>query len=185
MERIPRARPQTDLRADALTRDDRPAQHLQSRRDGAGRVQLHLGRPAVAVEPASTREGAFMSSAHRFDPTLLREYDIRGIVGSTLTTADAQAVGRAFGTVVRRGGGSRVCVGYDGRLSSPELEESLVAGLVAAGIQVERIGLGPTPMLYFAVRHREADGGLMITGSHNPPEYNGIKMMLGKAPFFG
>jgi phosphomannomutase len=126
-----------------------------------------------------------MTSAHRFDPTLLREYDIRGIVGETLTAADAEAVGRAFGTVVRRGGGSRVCVGYDGRLSSPELEAALVAGLVEAGIQVERIGLGPTPMLYFAVRHREADGGLMITGSHNPPEYNGIKMMLGKAPFFG
>jgi phosphomannomutase len=125
------------------------------------------------------------AAAHRFHPTLLREYDIRGIVGDTLTEGDARAVGRAFGTVVRRGGGSRVCVGYDGRLSSPALEAALVEGLVSTGLAVERIGLGPTPMLYFATRHRGADAGVMITGSHNPPEYNGIKMMLGKGPVYG
>lgn len=126
-----------------------------------------------------------MSEAHTFHPTVLREYDIRGIVGSTLTPADALAVGRAFGTVVARGGGKTVCVGYDGRLSSPELEAALVEGLVACGLHVLRIGLGPTPMLYFATRDREAAAGIMITGSHNPPDYNGIKMMLGKGPVYG
>ena len=126
-----------------------------------------------------------MSEAHTFHPTVLREYDIRGIVGSTLTTADARAVGRAFGTVVARGGGKTVCVGYDGRLSSPELEAAMVEGLVACGLHVLRIGLGPTPMLYFATRDREAAAGIMITGSHNPPDYNGIKMMLGKGPVYG
>ncbi|NUB24887.1 phosphoglucomutase/phosphomannomutase PgmG [Azospirillum brasilense] len=126
-----------------------------------------------------------MSEAHTFHPTVLREYDIRGIVGSTLTAADARAVGRAFGTVVARGGGKTVCVGYDGRLSSPELEAAMVDGLVACGLHVLRIGLGPTPMLYFATRDREAAAGIMITGSHNPPDYNGIKMMLGKGPVYG
>ncbi|NYZ11177.1 phosphomannomutase/phosphoglucomutase [Azospirillum sp. RWY-5-1] len=126
-----------------------------------------------------------MSNAHTFDPTVLREYDIRGIVGKTLTAADARAVGRAFGTVVVRKGGKTVCVGYDGRTSSPELEAALVGGLESTGLHVLRIGLGPTPMLYFATRDREAAAGIMITGSHNPPEYNGIKMMLGKGPVYG
>ncbi|WP_207458397.1 phosphomannomutase/phosphoglucomutase [Azospirillum sp. SYSU D00513] len=126
-----------------------------------------------------------MTEAHNFHPTVLREYDIRGIVGKTLNPADARAVGRAFGTVVVRGGGKTVCVGYDGRLSSPDLEAALVEGLVSTGLHVLRIGLGPTPMLYFATRDREADAGIMITGSHNPPEYNGIKMMLGKGPVYG
>ncbi|MBK4723164.1 phosphomannomutase/phosphoglucomutase [Azospirillum sp. YIM DDC1] len=126
-----------------------------------------------------------MSEAHTFHPTVLREYDIRGIVGSTLTAADARAVGRAFGTVVARGGGKTVCVGYDGRLSSPELEAAMVDGLAACGLHVLRIGLGPTPMLYFATRDRAAAAGIMITGSHNPPDYNGIKMMLGKGPVYG
>ena len=126
-----------------------------------------------------------MSEAHTFHPTVLREYDIRGIVGRTLTEADARAVGRAFGTVVVRGGGTTACVGYDGRLSSPALEAAMVEGLVSTGLHVLRIGLGPTPMLYFATRDRGADAGIMITGSHNPPDYNGIKMMLGKGPVYG
>ncbi|QCO19977.1 phosphomannomutase/phosphoglucomutase (plasmid) [Azospirillum brasilense] len=126
-----------------------------------------------------------MGEPHTFHPTLLREYDIRGIVGTTLTTEDARAVGRAFGTMIVRKGGTTACIGYDGRHSSPALEEALVDGLVSTGLRVTRIGLGPTPMLYFATRDRAADGGIMITGSHNPPEYNGIKMMLGKGPVYG
>ncbi len=126
-----------------------------------------------------------MTEAHRFHSTILREYDIRGVVGDTLNPSDLRAVGRSFGTLVVRQGGTRVCVGYDGRVSSPLLEAALVEGLVACGLTVERIGLGPTPMLYFATRDRNADAGLMITGSHNPPDYNGIKMMLGKGPFYG
>lgn len=122
---------------------------------------------------------------HRFDPTSLREYDIRGIVGKTLGTADADAIGRGFGTRVRRAGGTRVAVGYDGRLSSPELEAALVGGLTAVGVDVVRIGMGPTPMLYYAEATLEVDGGIEITGSHNPAEYNGFKMVLQHKPFFG
>ena len=126
-----------------------------------------------------------MSFRHAFDPTVLREYDIRGIVGRTLHPADAFAIGRTFGSIVARNGGSRVFVGYDGRLSSPELEPPLVEGLMASGMTVVRIGRGPTPMLYFAATVHEADGAVMVTGSHNPPDYNGFKMMLGRKPFYG
>ena len=122
---------------------------------------------------------------HRFDPTSLREYDIRGIVGKTLGTADAEAIGRGFATRVRRAGGMRVAVGYDGRTTSPELEAALVRGLTASGVDVVRIGMGPTPMLYYAEATLEVDGGIQITGSHNPAEYNGFKMVLQHKPFFG
>ena len=122
---------------------------------------------------------------HRFHPSSLREYDIRGIVGETLGTADAYAIGRGFGTRVRRNGGTRVAVGYDGRVSSVSLEGELVRGLRETGIDVVRIGLGPTPMLYYAEATLEVDGGVQVTGSHNPGEYNGFKMVLAHAPFYG
>ncbi|SJZ57259.1 phosphomannomutase [Enhydrobacter aerosaccus] len=124
-------------------------------------------------------------TAHKFDSTILREYDIRGVVGKTLHPADARAIGRSFGTMVRRKGGKRVALGYDGRLSSPELAAACIEGLTAAGVNVVNIGLAATPMLYFAVWHLDADGGIQITGSHNPPDYNGFKMMMGKKSFFG
>lgn len=123
--------------------------------------------------------------SHRFDPTALREYDIRGIVGKTLGPADALAIGRGFATRVRRAGGTRVAVGYDGRESSPVLEAALIEGLTRGGVDVVRIGLGPTPMLYYAEAVLEVDGGVQITGSHNPAEYNGFKMVLQHRPFFG
>ncbi len=126
-----------------------------------------------------------MTASHKFHSTILREYDIRGIIGETLYTADATWVGKTFGTIVKRNGGSRVCVGYDGRISSPSMEAALVDGLKSVGIHVERVGRGPTPMLYFATVETKADGGIMVTGSHNPPTHNGFKMMLGKKPFFG
>lgn len=125
------------------------------------------------------------AAPHRFDPTLLREYDVRGVVGATLHAADARALGRAFGTVARARGGARVCLGWDGRLSSPELAAEAGRGLRETGLEVLSIGLGPTPMLYFAVHELHADAGLQVTGSHNPPDYNGFKLMLGKKPFFG
>jgi phosphomannomutase len=121
---------------------------------------------------------------HCFHPTILREYDIRGIVGETLFAADAEAIGRAFGTLVVRNQGHMVCVGFDGRLSSPELEAALVRGLVATGVEVRRIGRGPTPMLYFAAHTMGAGGGIMVTGSHNPPDHNGFKMVFAGKPFF-
>ncbi len=122
---------------------------------------------------------------HAFHPTVLREYDVRGIVGETLTTADALALGRAYATLLQREGGRRVCVARDGRLSSPELEGALIEGLCQSGVDVLRIGRGPTPMLYFAVHHLATDGGIQVTGSHNPPSHNGFKMMLGTRPLFG
>lgn len=124
-------------------------------------------------------------TAHSFHSTVLREYDVRGIVGETIDEADAAALGKAIGTVVRRGGGTRMSVGYDGRLSSPSLSDSLVNGLLSTGIDVELVGLGPTPMLYYSVFELDTDGGVMVTGSHNPPNYNGFKIMLGKKPCFG
>ena len=122
---------------------------------------------------------------HRFDPSILREYDIRGTVGRTLGPADAVAVGRSFGTRVRRAGGTRVAVGRDGRTTSPMLEAALIEGLTASGIHVVRVGIGPTPMLYFAEATLEVDGGVQVTGSHNPPQDNGFKMMLQGAAFYG
>jgi phosphomannomutase len=122
---------------------------------------------------------------HRFDPAILREYDIRGIVGTNLSAADARALGRAFAaTLAEKGGGRRAAVGYDGRLTSPELEAALVEGLTAEGADVVRIGRGPTPMLYFAAATLGVDGGIMVTGSHNPADHNGFKMVLGGKPFF-
>ena len=124
--------------------------------------------------------------SHHFDPVALREYDIRGIVGKTLGEADAYAIGRTFGTIVRRDGGKCVAVGYDGRLSSPMLEAALLKGLTESGIDVVRVGLGPTPMLYYAESVLDGvDGGIQITGSHNPADYNGFKMVLRHGPFYG
>ncbi|MPS67586.1 MAG: phosphomannomutase/phosphoglucomutase [Novosphingobium sp.] len=124
--------------------------------------------------------------SHRFDPTILREYDIRGVVGRDLGPADARAIGRGFATILRRGGGRKVAVGYDGRLSSPMLEAALVEGLTASGVDVVRIGLGATPMLYYAEASAEdVQGGIQITGSHNPADHNGFKMVMGGSPFFG
>ena len=125
------------------------------------------------------------SFTHTFPATSLREYDIRGIVGDTLHPADAYAIGRTFGSIVSRHEGRTVAVGFDGRLSSPELEEALVQGLMASGMEVLRVGRGPTPMLYYAATTVGTDGCIMVTGSHNPPNYNGFKMMLGRKPFFG
>lgn len=126
-----------------------------------------------------------MADSHSFNPSILREYDIRGTVGETLGTADMFAIGRAFGTLLVRAGGKSAATGYDGRLSSPELEAALAAGLRAAGVDVKRVGLGPTPMLYFATYHLGTDAGLMVTGSHNPPEFNGVKMVMQGRSFFG
>ena len=124
--------------------------------------------------------------SHRFDPTVLREYDIRGIIGETLGPDDARAIGRGFATLLRRAGGKTVAVGYDGRVSSPMLEHALCEGLTASGCHVVRVGMGPTPMLYYAEASMEqVDGGIQITGSHNPANYNGFKMVFQHRPFFG
>ncbi|WP_338242137.1 phosphoglucomutase/phosphomannomutase PgmG [Aurantiacibacter hainanensis] len=128
---------------------------------------------------------------HTFDPTVLREYDIRGIIGETLGADDARAIGRGFGTLLRRDlegedEQPKVAVGYDGRVSSPMLEHALIEGLTASGCDVRRVGMGPTPMLYYAeASAEEVKGGIQITGSHNPANYNGFKMVFRGRPFFG
>jgi len=126
-----------------------------------------------------------MPEGHALNPTNLREYDIRGIVGDTFGARDVRFIGRAFGSMLVEKGGSSVAVGYDGRLSSPEFEAAIVDGLVACGLRVYRVGRGPSPMLYFATCELGSDAGIMITGSHNPPEYNGIKMTMQGKAFFG
>jgi phosphomannomutase len=126
-----------------------------------------------------------MAFSHRFEPTVLREYDIRGVVGATLHEPDAFAIGRCFGTLIARKGGARVAVGRDGRVSSPAMEAALVNGLMESGMEVIRIGLGPTPMLYYAAATLGTDGAIQVTGSHNPANYNGFKMTMAGKPFFG
>lgn len=120
------------------------------------------------------------------NPIIFREYDIRGNYGKQLTLEAATAIGRAFGTdVIQQGDNQTVCIGFDGRLSSPALRDALVDGLQKAGCDVIDIGLGPTPLLYFASFHLNTGGAMMITGSHNGPEVNGFKLMLNQKPFCG
>ena len=123
-------------------------------------------------------------NGYTFNPTILREYDIRGQIGINLSEADAYALGRAFGTYIHGLNGQTVCVGHDGRESSPALAEALIKGLMESGMEVVHVGLGPTPMLYFSVKHLKADAGIMVTGSHNPADYNGFKMTLQGGPVF-
>ncbi len=124
---------------------------------------------------------------HIFHPSILREYDIRGVVGATLLEQDARYIGRTFAAIATQKTGKppRIALGRDGRLSSPALSTALSSGMQEAGAHVINIGLGPTPMLYFAAHHLQTDAGIMVTGSHNPPTHNGFKMMLGHAAFFG
>lgn len=119
------------------------------------------------------------------DDSLLRAADIRGVAGDTLTVEAACAVGKAFGTILRREGFEKVLVGGDGRLSTPDLSAALTDGLLSCGAEVIHIGCCPTPMLYFAVHETGNAGGIMVTASHNPKEYNGFKMMIAGKPFFG
>ena len=126
---------------------------------------------------------------HIFDPTILRSYDIRGIYEKTLNKEDAFMLGFFYGITVKKKLPTKanplIVIGMDGRLSSPVLEESLNAGLEKSGCEVYRIGLSPTPMLYFASHFFKADGAIQITGSHNPKDYNGFKIVLDQNSFFG
>ncbi len=116
---------------------------------------------------------------------IFREYDIRGLHATELTDETAEAVGRAFATILRREGGARAALGRDVRPSSVRLAAAAERGMLAAGLHVERVGTVPTPALYYAVAARGLDGGMQITGSHNPPEFNGFKMTKRKLPLYG
>ena len=124
-------------------------------------------------------------SLENFDPEVLREYDIRGIVGSNLNENTAYTIGRTFGFVVKsRSSSSTVVTGFDGRITSPKLHHALCEGLKQAGAKVINVGMGPTPMIYFAHHHFNSDAAVMVTGSHNPPDYNGFKMVFNKNSFY-
>ena len=118
---------------------------------------------------------------------IFREYDIRGVVGKDFVADFAFSLGRAFSSLLRKANpeARRVSVGRDTRLSSEELASNIIRGIVASGIDVYDIGLCPTPLQYFSLYHLGLDGGIMVTGSHNPPEYNGFKLSIGKETIFG
>src|SRR5260370_25858095 len=118
-------------------------------------------------------------------PTIFREYDIRGIAETELQDADVRDLGRGIGTYLQRHSGKNLSLGRDCRLSSDRLRNALLAGLKASGCLVTDIGVVPTPVLYYSAFHLEADGAVMITGSHNPPDYNGFKVVSGETTIHG
>jgi phosphomannomutase / phosphoglucomutase len=118
-------------------------------------------------------------------PTIFREYDIRGIADDELLSPGIEQLGRAIGTHIGRKIGKRINVGRDVRLSSKRLRDAIIAGLTLAGCEVTDVGEVPTPLLYYSVQHLGCDGGVMVTGSHNPAEYNGFKIVAGSGTIHG
>lgn len=116
---------------------------------------------------------------------MFREYDIRGIAGKDMTEADVVLIGKGIGTFLRQNGCTRIAVGRDCRVSSDSYSSKLVAGLLTTGCQIVDIGVCPTPVLYFSIHHLDQEGGVMVTASHNPAEYNGFKMCLGSGSIHG
>jgi phosphomannomutase/phosphoglucomutase len=121
----------------------------------------------------------------RINPQIFREYDIRGVVNKDLTPDIVKTLGRGFGTYMAQLGHKELVVGRDGRLSSKAFEDALIEGLISTGCNVVSINLCPTPVYYFSIFHLDKDGGMMVTGSHNPPEFNGFKVSVGKSTIFG
>ncbi len=119
------------------------------------------------------------------DTNIFREYDIRGIVGLHLTDETVATLARSVGVFFSRNGAKRIAIGYDARESSPRFCRLLTNGLNEAGCEAVLIGMVPTPVLYHTVFTKDVDGGVMITGSHNPPDHNGFKICLGKDTLFG
>ena len=125
-----------------------------------------------------------MSSA-AIDPVIFKAYDIRGVVDRTLTVAAVRAIGAALGTLGSERGVREIAVGRDGRLSGPRLRDALIEGIRSAGVGVVDVGMVPTPLLYYATHELGTQSGVEITGSHNPPEYNGLKMVLAGEALYG
>lgn len=116
---------------------------------------------------------------------IFREYDIRGIVDKDFNLADVEKIGAAYGTYLHKNNGKTAVIGRDCRLSSDDIRNALVKGLLESGVEITDVGVCPTPLVYFAQRHLGTDGGVMITASHNPPEYNGFKVLLGNETICG
>ena len=122
----------------------------------------------------------------KISPYIFREYDIRGKVGEDFTEEIVKEIGKAYGTIIKRKGGKKICCGRDGRLSSPSLQEALIEGILSTGVGVINIGICPTPVMYFSLFvFEDSDGGIQVTASHNPPEFNGLKICVGKDTIFG
>ncbi len=122
---------------------------------------------------------------HKFHPSILRAYDIRGVFNQTLFIEDAFFVGKSFASFLSKSNLRKIVVACDGRVSSPQLKASLIKGLLESGLEVIDIGVGPTPLLYFAVYHLNCGAGIMVTGSHNPKDHNGFKITLADKSFYG
>jgi len=119
------------------------------------------------------------------NPLIFRAYDIRGVVEQDLPPDVVEQIGRAYGTHVVRSGGKRIVFARDCRLSSPQLRDAMVTGIESTGLEIIDVGVCATPLLYFALHHYDTDGGIQVTGSHNPPEYNGFKILVGKSTIYG
>ena len=119
------------------------------------------------------------------NPQIFREYDIRGLVDQDLTRDSVERIGKGIGTYIRRNGGKTLTVGYDMRVSSIPFRDSLICGINSTGCDVIDIGMVPTPVAYFSLHHLKPDGGVMITGSHNPSEFNGFKISHGLHSLYG
>ena len=124
-----------------------------------------------------------MKKTHYFDDTIIREYDIRGVFKKTLFEKDAKVLGNLFGMMI--GENNSVNIAFDGRVSSPILKENLIEGFLEVGVNVNEIGLGPTPLLYFSCFELNSNSGIIVTGSHNPKNHNGFKIVYKNSPFFG
>ena len=165
----PEASPKTASRPRTRTAAGLPAQRMEV-------AEIEAPSPATTPDPGA---------APAVDSSILRAYDIRGRVGKTLTSETVHWLGLAIGSEAAARGQQSIIVGYDGRHSSEELAAALCAGLAAAGRDVIDIGRVPTPLVYFATYHFASHGGVAVTGSHNPPEYNGLKIMLGDETLYG
>ncbi|RKZ37988.1 MAG: phosphomannomutase/phosphoglucomutase [Gammaproteobacteria bacterium] len=140
--------------------------------------------PVIKVDDGDAA-GAGETGEHALPESIFRAYDIRGVVGETLTTANVERIGRAIGSEAIDRGQQTIIVACDGRTSGPDLVEALVTGIRASGRDVIDVGRVPTPVLYFATHFLNTGSGVMVTGSHNPPQYNGLKIMLGGETLFG
>jgi phosphomannomutase / phosphoglucomutase len=146
----------------------------------ASMVVQELDAPNAQPTPAARAPVPVPAAvAGAIDRSIFRAYDIRGVVGKTLTAPVAMLIGQAIGSLNRARGLSQICVARDGRLSGPQLTDALIAGLRASGCDVIDVGMVPTPVLYFATYHLNTGSGVMVTGSHNPPDYNGFKIVIG------
>jgi len=121
----------------------------------------------------------------KVNPLIFREYDVRGKVGEDLTEDIVEHLGKAYGTYLKQNGYKQIVVGRDGRLSSPRLKDALVKGILSTGCGVTDVGMCPTPVVYFSIFHLDKEGGIAVTGSHNPPEYNGFKSVQAKRLYLG